>query len=173
VMQLVEQAVAEGAQVACGGRVPPAYPTGWFYEPTVLTNVTMEMALMQAEVFGPVAPIIRVQSFDEAIEMANHSRYGLGAAIFTERLDEAMAAIDRLQAGMVWVNNILGDNDALPFGGWKHSGLGRALSRLGLNAFRQSKMAMVDPRPELQSWWYPYSTAFYRERGGRWEEGGS
>jgi hypothetical protein len=82
-----------------------------------------------------------------------------------------MAAIDRLEAGMVWVNNILGDNDALPFGGWKRSGLGRALSRLGLNAFRRSKMVMLDPKAELQSWWYPYSSQFYAERGGRFEDG--
>ena len=67
---------------------------------------------------------------------------------------------------MVWVNNVLGDNDALPFGGWKASGMGRALSRLGLNAFRQSKMVMLDPKAELQGWWYPYSDAFFRERGG-------
>lgn len=168
VMQLVDGAIAQGARLACGGRVPPAHPVGWFYEPTILTGVTMDMTLMQSEVFGPVAPIVRVRSFDEAIDLANRSRFGLGAAIYTARLDEAMAAVDRLQAGMVWVNNVLGDNDALPFGGWKHSGIGRALSRLGLNAFRQSKMAMVDPRAERQSWWYPYSEAFYRERGGRW-----
>ena len=124
---------------------------------------------MRAEMFGPVAPIIRIRDFDEAIRLANSSKFGLGAAIFTAKLDEAMAAVDRLEAGMVWVNNVLGDNDALPFGGWKLSGLGRALSRLGLNAFRQSKMVMLDPKAELQSWWYPYSAEFYKERGGRWE----
>jgi hypothetical protein len=68
----------------------------------------------------------------------------------TNRLDEAIAATERLEAGMVWVNNVLGDNDALPFGGWKASGMGRALSRLGLNAFRQPKMVMLDPKAELQ-----------------------
>ena len=168
VMRLVDQAVAQGAKIACGGRVPPGFNTGWFYEPTILTGVTPQMDLMQAEMFGPVAPIIRVRSFDEAIDLANASRFGLGAAIFTSKLDEAIAATDRLEAGMVWVNNVLGDNDALPFGGWKLSGLGRALSRLGLNAFRQSKMVMLDPKAELQSWWYPYSDEFYAERGGRW-----
>jgi acyl-CoA reductase-like NAD-dependent aldehyde dehydrogenase len=168
VMRLVDAAVAQGAQIACGGCVPPACNTGWFYEPTILTGVTPGMDLMQAEMFGPVAPIIRIRDFEEAVTLANSSKFGLGAAIFTDRLDEAMAAIDRLEAGMVWVNNVLGDNDALPFGGWKLSGLGRALSRLGLNAFRQSKMVMLDPKAELQSWWYPYSDAFYRERGGRW-----
>lgn len=170
VMRLVDQAVTQGARIACGGRVPPNFNTGWFYEPTILTDVTPAMDLMQAEMFGPVAPIIRIHDFDEAIRLANASRFGLGAAIFTAKLDEAMAAVDRIEAGMVWVNNVLGDNDALPFGGWKLSGLGRALSRLGLNAFRQSKMVMLDPKAELQSWWYPYSDDFYAERGGRWEK---
>jgi acyl-CoA reductase-like NAD-dependent aldehyde dehydrogenase len=168
VMRLVDQAVAQGAKIACGGRIPPAHNTGWFYEPTILTGVTPDMDLMQAEMFGPVAPIIRVRSFDEAVDLANASRFGLGASVFTSKLDEAIAATDRLEAGMVWVNNVLGDNDALPFGGWKLSGLGRSLSRLGLNAFRQSKMIMLDPKAELQSWWYPYSEDFYTERGGRW-----
>jgi acyl-CoA reductase-like NAD-dependent aldehyde dehydrogenase len=173
VMSLVEEAVAQGARVACGGRIPPAHPVGWFYEPTVLTEVSMDMALMRAELFGPVAPIVRVRDLEEALALANASPFGLGAAVFTERLAEAMTAIDRLEAGMVWVNNILGDNDALPFGGWKRSGLGRALSRLGLNAFRRSKMVMMDPEPRLQSWWYPYTAEFYAERGGRYEDGQS
>ena len=145
VMRLVDQAVAQGAKVACGGKVPAGRNVGWFYEPTVLTGVTPDMAIVRAELFGPVAPVIKVRSLDEAIALANASRYGLGAAIYTNRLDEAMAATERLEAGMVWVNNVLGDNDALPFGGWKASGMGRALSRLGLNAFRQSKMVMLDP----------------------------
>ncbi|HEV8388514.1 MAG TPA: aldehyde dehydrogenase family protein [Dongiaceae bacterium] len=166
VMRLVEQAMAQGAKVACGGKVPAGRNVGWFYEPTVLTGVTSDMAIVRAELFGPVAPIIKVRSLDEAIALANASRYGLGAAIYTNRLDEAMAATERLEAGMVWVNNVLGDNDALPFGGWKASGMGRALSRLGLNAFRQSKMVMLDPKAELQGWWYPYSDAFFKERGG-------
>ena len=121
---------------------------------------------MRAELFGPVAPVIKVRSLDEAVALSNASRYGLGAAIYTNRLDEAMAATERLEAGIVWVNNVMGDNDALPFGGWKASGMGRALSRLGLNAFRQSKMVMLDPKAELQGWWYPYSDAFFKERGG-------
>ena len=166
VMRLVEQAVSQGAKIACGGSVPAGRNVGWFFEPTVLTDVTPDMAIVRAELFGPVAPVIKVKSLDEAIALANASRYGLGAAIYTNRLDEALAATERLEAGMVWVNNVLGDNDALPFGGWKASGMGRALSRLGLNAFRQSKMVMLDPKAELQGWWYPYSDAFFKERGG-------
>lgn len=166
VMRLVEQAVSQGAKVACGGGVPPGRNVGHYYAPTVLTGVTPDMAIVRAELFGPVAPILKVKSFDEAIALANSSRYGLGAAIYTNRLDEAIAATERLECGMVWVNNVLGDNDALPFGGWKASGMGRSLSRLGLNAFRQPKMVMLDPKAELQGWWYPYSDSFFKERGG-------
>ncbi len=166
VMRLVEQAVAQGAKVACGGAVPPGRNVGYYYQPTVLTGVTPDMAIVRAELFGPVAPILKVKNLDEAIALANASRYGLGAAIYTNRLDEAIAATERLECGMVWVNNVLGDNDALPFGGWKASGMGRSLSRLGLNAFRQAKMVMLDPKAELQGWWYPYSDTFFEERGG-------
>lgn len=166
VMRLVEQALKQGAKVACGGAIPPGRNVGYYYQPTILTGVTPDMAIVRAELFGPVAPILKVKSFDEAIALANSSRYGLGAAIYTNRLDEAIAATERLECGMVWVNNVLGDNDALPFGGWKASGMGRSLSRLGLNAFRQPKMVMLDPKAELQGWWYPYSEAFFKERGG-------
>jgi acyl-CoA reductase-like NAD-dependent aldehyde dehydrogenase len=161
VIQLIESAIAGGARLECGGRIPPEHPIGWFFEPTVLTGVTPDMAIMNTEVFGPVAPICKVRDFDEAIRLANHSRFGLGASIFTTRLDEAMAAIERLEAGMVWVNNPLIDNDAISFGGWKQSGLGRSLGRLGLDAFRRSKMAVVDPVPALQSWWYPYPESVF------------
>ena len=106
-----EQAMAQGAKVACGGKVPAWHNVGWFYEPTVLTGVTPDMAIVRAELFGPVAPVIKVGSLDEAIALSNASRYGLGAAIYTNRLDEAIAATEWLEAGMVWVNNVLGDND--------------------------------------------------------------
>jgi Aldehyde dehydrogenase family len=73
-----------------------------------------------------------------------------------------MQAVEEIESGMVWVNNPLIDNDALPFGGWKNSGLGRSLSRHGIDAFRQSKMAVVDAHPHLHDWWYPYPTnVFY------------
>lgn len=168
VARLVDAAVADGARLVCGGRVPPGHNTGWFYEPTVLTGVTPSMDIMREEVFGPVAAICRVGNLHEAVEHANDSDFGLGASVFTTRLDEAMEAYHRLQAGMVWVNNPLIDNDALPFGGWKLSGLGRALSRLGLDAFRQTKMGVIDWKPEVQDWWYPYPDEWFLDtRGSR------
>jgi len=166
VMRLVDGAVAQGARLVCGGRVPPGLNTGWFYEPTILTGVTPAMEIMRSEIFGPVAAICRVASFDEALRLANNSDFGLGACVFTTDLAEAMQAVETLQAGMVWVNNPLIDNDALPFGGWKNSGLGRALGRQGLDAFRQTKMAIIDHAPAIGGWWYPYpEDAFYRRDG--------
>ena len=105
--------------------------------------------------------------FDEAIRLANDSPFGLGASVFTTDLAEAMEAAERLEAGMVWVNNPLIDNDALPFGGWKASGLGRELGRQGLDAFRRSKMVVIDHKPAIQDWWYPYPDAWFPKHGGR------
>jgi acyl-CoA reductase-like NAD-dependent aldehyde dehydrogenase len=165
VIRLVDDAVSRGAKIATGGRIPPHLSTGWFYEPTVLTGVTPGMPIFHEELFGPVAPICPVGSFDEALALANRSEFGLGANLFTTDLAEAMRAAEELQGGMVWVNNPLIDNDALPFGGCKNSGLGRSLSRLGLDTFRQSKMIVIDPQPHLHDWWYPYpDSVFYDSR---------
>ena len=167
VMRLVDDARTQGATVVTGGRIPPDRNVGWFYEPTILTEVRPDMAICGEECFGPVAAICRVRGFDEAVRLANNSPFGLGASVFTTDLGEAMEAAERLEAGMVWVNNPLIDNDALPFGGWKASGLGRELGRQGLDAFRRSKMVVIDHRPAIQDWWYPYPDEWFREGGGR------
>lgn len=167
VMRLVADAIAKGAQLICGGRIPPAHDTGWFYEPTILTQCTPDMDLFNEECFGPVAAIQRVPDFDAAIEGANASRFGLGASVFTTSLEEAHDAHDRLQAGMVWINNPLIDNDALPFGGWKASGMGRELGRQGLDAFRRTKMVILDHKPIRHDWWYPYPDDWFLDAGGR------
>ena len=167
VMALVADATAKGARAVTGGRIPPAFNRGWFYEPTILTGCTDEMDLLRSECFGPVAAVIRVKDFDEAVARANASTFGLGASVFTTRLDEAMEAAERLEAGMVWINNPLIDNDALPFGGWKASGLGRELGRQGLDAFRRTKMVIIDHAPRVQDWWYPYPDDWFLNAGGR------
>ncbi len=167
VIRLVEDATAKGAAILTGGRIPPSEPVGWFYEPTILTGCTPEMAVMREECFGPVAAVMKVKDLNEAILHANATPFGLGASIFTTSLEEAMEAAERLEAGMVWVNNPLIDNDALPFGGWKQSGLGRELSRLGLDTFRRSKMVVIDHKPQIQGWWYPYPDEWFHEAEGR------
>lgn len=167
VIRLVEDAKAKGANILTGGRIPPSEPVGWFYEPTILTGCTSDMAIMSEECFGPVAAVMKVKNLDEAITQANATKFGLGASIFTTSLEEAMEAAERIEAGMVWVNNPLIDNDALPFGGWKQSGLGRELSRLGLDSFRRSKMVVIDHKPRKQGWWYPYPDDWFYEEAGR------
>ena len=167
VMRLVDDAVAKGARVECGGRVPEGLETGWFYAPTILSGCTPQMDILHEECFGPVAAVVRVADFDAAIAAANDSAFGLGAAVFTTALEEAMEAVERLQAGMVWVNNPMIDNDALPFGGWKASGIGRELGRMGLDAFRRSKMVIMDHKPVRQEWWYPYPDEWFLDAGGR------
>ncbi len=167
VMELVDDARAHGARLVTGGRVPADAGPGWYYEPTILTGVTHAMRIVREECFGPVASVVRVADFAHALRLANDSPFGLGASVFTTSLDEAMEAAEQLEAGMVWVNNPLIDNDALPFGGWKLSGLGRELARQGLDAFRRSKMVVIDHRPRLQDWWYPYPDDWFPGGGGR------
>ncbi|MEB8388409.1 aldehyde dehydrogenase family protein [Rhodobacteraceae bacterium KMM 6894] len=167
VSALVDDAIAQGAKVECGGRIPEGLETGWFYEPTILTNCTPDMAIQREEVFGPVVSIVRVPDFDTAIAMANDSDFGLGASVFTTDMAEAHDAYERLEAGMVWINNPMIDNDALPFGGWKNSGIGRELGRMGLDTFRRTKMVIMDHKPVIHDWWYPYDDDWFLDTGGR------
>ena len=155
---IIQRAVEQGAKVACGGQRPAAQTKGWFYEPTVLVDVTHEMDIVKDETFGPVACVIKVHSFEEAIQLANQSKFGLGATIYTQDLSESIRATNELQSGMVWVNAPLLDNDAGPFGGRKMSGIGRELGAEGLDTFRHTKLVMIDPDSTSQDfWWFPYA----------------
>lgn len=156
--RILARARDQGAKVRIGGGRPAGFNRGWFVEPTVLTDVTPDMEILNDESFGPVAPLCRVKSVDEAIELANRSRYGLGANIYTGSLDEAMRAVNEIESGMVWVNAPLLDNAAGPFGGRKMSGTGRQLGSEGLDQFRHTKLAMIDPSASAQDfWWFPYA----------------
>jgi acyl-CoA reductase-like NAD-dependent aldehyde dehydrogenase len=126
----------------------------------VLVDVHPDMDIVNHESFGPVAPIVRVDSLYEALKLANQSQFGLGGNIYTMRLDESMKAINALQVGMVWVNAPLLDNDAGPFGGRKMTGIGRELGAEGLDNFRHTKLVMIDPEAAPQDfWWFPYADA--------------
>lgn len=158
--RVLETARAEGIRTAIGGGRPPGLERGYFAQATVLVDVPSDAGIMQEESFGPVAPVTPVGSFDEAIRLANRSRYGLGATIYTLDLNESMRAVNELEAGMVWVNAPLLDNDAGPFGGRKFSGMGRQLGSEGLDSFRHTKLAMIDPAANPQDfWWFPYADA--------------
>ena len=156
--RILARAVEQGASVAFGGGRPEGLDDGFFVEPTVLVDVTPDMDVLHGEVFGPLAPLCRVASFDEAIALANASPFGLGATVYTTDLAESHRATHEIQAGMVWINAPILDNDAGPFGGRKMSGIGRQLGGEGLDTFRHTKLVMVDPvASEHDFWWFPYS----------------
>jgi acyl-CoA reductase-like NAD-dependent aldehyde dehydrogenase len=159
-LRILDTATGQGAQVLAGGGRPAHLPKGWFVNPTVLGEVSPDAPIMNDETFGPVAPVSRVGSFDEALALANRSRYALGATVYTTDLDESMRAVNELEAGMVWVNAPLLDNDAGPFGGRKQSGMGRQLGAEGLDTFRHTKLSMIDHGAKAHDfWWFPYSDA--------------
>jgi betaine-aldehyde dehydrogenase len=154
---IIAKAVAQGARLATGGGRPKGMNRGFYLEPTVLTDCKPSMDIFHNESFGPVAPICKVSGFDEALALANDSKYGLGATIYTTDLNETMRAAEELETGMLWVNAPLLDNDAGPFGGIKKSGIGRELGPEGLETFRQTKLVMIDPTCSVQDfWWFPY-----------------
>jgi acyl-CoA reductase-like NAD-dependent aldehyde dehydrogenase len=157
-LRLLDAATAEGAKVLTGGDRPAHLLKGWFVNPTVLGDVSPDAPIMNDETFGPVAPVSKVASFDQALTLANRSRYALGATVYTTDLDESMRAVNELEAGMVWVNAPLLDNDAGPFGGRKQSGMGRQLGAEGLDTFRHTKLSMIDHAAKPHDfWWFPYS----------------
>jgi acyl-CoA reductase-like NAD-dependent aldehyde dehydrogenase len=152
----VARAQHDGAKVLEGGRRVPDAGPGYFYAPTVVTDVTPASAVVCEEVFGPIASIQVVKSAEEAIAMAAASEYGLGANIYTSNLTWAMQAMTEIKAGTFWINDPLTDNDAAPFGGMRKSGMGRELGEEGLDAFRETKHVHMDFVPERKAYWFPY-----------------
>ena len=150
----VGEAIERGATLVTGGE---RYgERGFFYRPTVLVGVEPSMRVMREETFGPVVPIVEVDSLDEAIEQANSVPYGLAANVYTRDFEKMLRCMREIRAGTVWINDPLTDNDAAPFGGQKGSGIGRELGREGLEAFQESKHVHIDPKVEKKEWWYPY-----------------
>jgi acyl-CoA reductase-like NAD-dependent aldehyde dehydrogenase len=161
----VEAAVTAGAEVIVGGDAA-GHDRGHFFSPAVVTGAPAETALLSEETFGPVAPLVRVGSLDEAIELANSTRFGLGANVYTRDLSTILRCMRELKAGTVWFNDPLTDNDAGPFGGFKQSGLGRELGREGLEAFQETKHVHIETEIEDKDWWYPYGTTGKRPHDG-------
>ena len=133
----VQKSVQAGARLLTGGK--PVNGPGNFYEPTVLTNVPEDSPAYKEEFFGPVASIFRVKNIDEAIALANDSRFGLGASAWTNDPTERERFINDLEAGMVFINQMVASDPRLPFGGVKASGHGRELGPFGLREFTNIK----------------------------------
>ncbi len=151
----VDAATAAGAELVTGGG-DGGQSAGHFFAPAVVTGAAAETDLLREETFGPVAPIVPVASLDEAIELANSTRFGLGANVYTRDLDNIFRCMREIKAGTVWFNDPLTDNDAGPFGGFKQSGFGRELGQEGLEAFQETKHVHLETRIAPKEWWYPY-----------------
>ncbi len=166
VAELVDDAVAAGARLECGGPVagPPGGLTGDFYAPTVLTGVTHEMRIMREEIFGPVLPIIVVNSEDEAVAMANDSVFGLGASVWTSDRSKGERIARELQSGMVWINDHMFSHGACQcsWGGVKESGLGRTHSKFGLYECVNIKLRVWEGSAIRNAWWHPYDETLGR-----------
>ncbi|MEV3855861.1 NADP-dependent succinic semialdehyde dehydrogenase [Streptomyces sp. NPDC050095] len=133
--ELVDEAVESGATVLCGGQRPKDFKDGWFYEPTVLADITPEMRIHREETFGPVATLYRVADLDAAIAVANDTPFGLSSNLWTGDDDDIERFVRDSGAGGVFVNGMTASHPALPFGGAKRSGYGRELSDHGIKEF--------------------------------------
>ena len=151
----VEGAVGAGATLETGGG-NGSRERGHFMAPAVLTGTPPETDLLREETFGPVAPIVSVKTLEQAIALANSTRFGLGANVYTRDLETTVRCMREIRAGTVWFNDPLTDNDAGPFGGMKQSGLGREFGEEGLEAFQETKHVHIETRIAAKEWWYPY-----------------
>lgn len=152
----VDEALGEGAKLIVGGKRPPEFEHGFFYQPTLLVDVDHSMRIMREETFGPVIPMMAYKTFDEAIRLANDSPYGLGASLMTYDAKLVKRFYEDVQAGSIWINDPLTDNFAGPFGGMKMSGLGRELGQAGFDEFCQVKHVHWDIDGGIKEYWYPY-----------------
>jgi acyl-CoA reductase-like NAD-dependent aldehyde dehydrogenase len=143
---LIESAKAEGANLAAGGKPATGVglSKGLFIEPTIFTEVDNRMTIAQEEVFGPVLSILPFENEDEAIEIANATRYGLASGVWTKDLSRAMRMSRSIRSGTVWVNTYRAVAVQAPFGGFKESGFGRERGEVALDEFTTTKNVMID-----------------------------
>jgi len=142
----VADALKHGARLVCGGEGfhrSASEDAGYFYQPTVLAGVTPDMLIMREETFGPVAPVITFRTEEEGIRLANDSSYGLAAYVFTESLGRAIRAAERLEYGIVGINDGVPSTAQAPFGGYKESGIGREGGKEGIEYFLETKYVSI------------------------------
>ena len=146
VIEYVEKAKSEGAKLLCGGKIPdnPELRNGFFFEPTVLTDVMPHMAIFKEEVFGPVACVSKFSDRDEAIQLANATDFALACAIWSEDTALAQKLASRINAGACWINTYGMFYNEVPYGGFKQSGFGKELGREGFLEYTRFKNIVID-----------------------------
>ncbi len=161
VIEYVEKAGKEGAKLLCGGKIPesPELKKGFFFEPTVFTDVTPQMAIFKEEVFGPVVCVSRFSDMDEAIKLANASDFALACAIWSEDTALAQKLASQVNAGACWINTYGMFYNEVPYGGFKQSGFGKELGREGFLEYTRQKNIVIDrtqgAKP-LVNYWYGF-----------------
>ncbi|MFA9444918.1 aldehyde dehydrogenase family protein [Egicoccus sp. AB-alg6-2] len=150
----VARAIAEGAELRCGGERPsdPALTDGFFYAPTVLTGCRPDMAIVQQEVFGPVLTVEAFADEQDAVTRANDTVYGLAGGVWTSDLARAQRVARRLRLGTVWINDFHPYFPQAPWGGYKRSGIGRELGREGLAEYVETKHVATNLAPQPTGW---------------------
>lgn len=143
VLQLMEQSKNENAKVLTGGYVPEDKKKGYYFQPAVVSNLTDESTLSKNEIFGPILPIFSFEDFDEVIERANNTEYGLAAYVFTNNLQTAFRTSEALEFGIVGINEWAPHGTEAPFGGWKQSGQGHESGSEGLYEYMEKKLISI------------------------------
>jgi acyl-CoA reductase-like NAD-dependent aldehyde dehydrogenase len=157
ILGYIDTGKAEGATLAYGGGTPsgPQFERGFWVEPTIFTDVRNDMTIAREEIFGPVLAVIRSESTEEAIRIANDTEYGLSAGVWSTDNQRAIEVADQLEAGTVWVNDWHMVNAAYPFGGYKQSGLGRELGPHAFDEYTEEKFVHIDLSGRLDRRAYP------------------
>lgn len=141
-MEYIEHGKTQGAKIEIGGKRHG--DVGYFIEPTIFSNVDDSMKIMQEEIFGPVASIAKFKTVGDAIALGNKTTFGLASAVHTTNLETALTVANSLKAGTVWVNTYNTLHTALPFGGFKESGIGRELGKAALANYTQLKTVSMN-----------------------------
>ena len=148
VLAYIKQAVEEGATVAAGGKVPEHLDKGWYVEATLLTNVTNDMTVAQEEIFGPVIALIPYEDEEDAIRIANDSRFGLSGSVFTGDPVRGFQVARRIRTGTFSVNTMAADFNS-SFGGYKESGVGREHGPYAIDEYLLDKTISIDPSQDV------------------------